>query len=264
MTMGDTATSAEFAALAQDMATQGWHFHRDGDGPFDRFQVMGERGCGTNVVRKSITKTLQIARTECLGWKHGVPIMVGLPPSFLTVCVVRNARSWATSLFKRPWHAEVSLQNLDFRDFLRTPWQGEIDNMNHFEVVHPELKPLGQELQWDRHPITGRRFANIFEMRNVKHRGLLSFLDRGCSVAYVTLERFNADPVAFLHALGEAYGLAHTPRGYRPITRRMGNQWRASVDRAPAPDTWDAADVDWMNTQISPELEQVFGLPYPA
>ncbi len=257
--MADTSPRGDFDAMARNMAIEGWHFHRATDGPFDRFQVMGERGCGTNVVRKSITKALRIARTEALGWKHGFPMMVGIPPTFLTICAVRAPKPWASSLYQRPWHAPAGVQQRSFADFLRSPWQAEIDNMNHFEQVHPQLAPLGQELQWDRHPVTGHRFANIFEMRNAKHSGLLSFVNRGASVAYVALDRFNADPQGFLDALAAAFDLAGTERGYRPITRRMGNLWSATVPRPDISATWAPEDIAFMNDQLEPRIESLFG-----
>ncbi|MGB5865439.1 MAG: hypothetical protein WBG95_14215 [Sulfitobacter sp.] len=267
MTMPHSADLTDFDAtggeMTRSMAQNGWYFHKAYDGPFDRFQVLGERGCGTNLLRKSITKTHRIMRTEALGWKHAVPMMIAVPPSFLTVCIVREARGWATSLYNRPWHSDPSLQQVKFPEFLRTPWIGSIEFADQFEIYHPELDPEGFELQWDRHPLTGRRYANLFEMRNVKHQGLLSLPARGGSVAYVTLERFNADPRAFLDAMGEIYGLLPTERGYRPVTRRMGNQWRSAYQRDPAPADWPTADVAWMNSQIDPRIEAVFGYVSP-
>ncbi|KEJ87955.1 hypothetical protein [Sulfitobacter donghicola] len=246
--------------LAADMGKTGWHFHKSTDGPFDRFQVLGERGCGTNVIRKTVQDALNIKRTEALGWKHGVPNMIALPPTFLTICAVRAPQKWAHSLYKRPWHAAPHVQSLGFVDFLRSPWESYVDKLGHFDGVAPRLHPLGEELQWDRHPITGARYENIFAMRNLKHRALLSLPTRGASVVYVSLDAFNAAPEAFLADLSAAFDLAFTEKGYAPVARRMGNRWTAAVEtRAPAPDTWAADDITWMNSQLDSEIETALG-----
>ncbi len=256
-----TAGFPEFTtALTADMAKTGWHFHIAGKGPFDRFQVLGERGCGTNVIRKTVQDALQIRRTEALGWKHGVPNMIALPPTFLTICAVRTPQKWAHSLYKRPWHAAPSVQSLDFTEFLRSPWQSYVDKLGHFDGVAPRLQPLGEELQWDRHPITGARYENIFAMRNLKHRALLSLPTRGASVVYVSLDAFNAAPEAFLADLSGAFGLKYTEQGYAPVERRMGNRWTAAVSkRAPAPESWAKEDISWMHSQLDTEIETALG-----
>jgi hypothetical protein len=257
----DPAGFAGFCAkLATDMATTGWHFHRATEGPFDRFQVLGERGCGTNVIRKTVQDALRIKRTEALGWKHGFPAMIALPPTFLTICAVRAPDKWAHSLYKRPWHADASVQALGFSEFLRAPWSARVDKLGHFDGIAPKLHPLGEELQWDRHPVTGAQFENIFAMRNLKHRALLSLPERGASVVYVSLDAFNAVPQVFLRDLAEAFSLTPTVAGYAPVTRRMGNRFTPVVkDRAPAPETWAPDDLAWMHSQIDPSLETILG-----
>ncbi len=264
MTMADATDTPEFTALAAqmtpDMTKTGWYLHKAHDVQVNRFQVLGERGCGTNVIRKIVHESLKLRQTEALGWKHGFPQMIALPPTFLTIVAVRNPRSWAHSLYKRPWHAVPPLQSLGFADFLRAPWQACVDKLGHFDNIAPRLKPLGQELQWDRHPITGAYFDNIFAMRNLKHRALLSLPNRGGSVVYVSLDAFNAAPEAFLADLSATFGVEPTERGYAPVTRRMGNRFTPVVaDRAPAPDTWDASDVEWMHSQLDTTIETALG-----
>lgn len=260
-----TGFDAIAAQMAPDMATRGWHFHKAGDGPFDRFQVLGERGCGTNVIRKTVQDALSIRRTEALGWKHGVPAMIALPPSFLVICAVRAPHKWAHSLYKRPWHATEAMQRLGWADFLRSPWASCVDKLGHFDGIAPRLHPLGHPLQWDRHPVTGEAFANIFAMRNLKHRALLGLPARGASVVYVSLDAFNTAPEAFLADLAAAFGLRFTERGYVPVARRMGNRFTPAVEgRAPAPDAWPPEDLAWMHSQLDAATETALGFPPPT
>ena len=40
----------------------------------------------------------------------------------------------------------------------------------------------------------------------------------------------------------------------------MGNRFTPAVEnRAPAPDTWDAADLEWMHSQLDPAIETTLG-----
>lgn len=186
--------------------------------------------------------------------------MIALPPTFLTIVAVRNPRAWAHSLYKRPWHADLTVQSLSFAEFLRSPWQAYVGKMGHFDNIAPRLAPLDHELQWDRHPITGARFDTIFAMRNLKHRALLSLPAGGASVVYVSLDAFNTNPQAFLTDLAGTFDLAPTERGYAPVERRMGNRFTPTVeDRAPAPETWDDADVEWMHSQLDSVIEATLG-----
>jgi hypothetical protein len=248
--------------LAADMAQTGWHIHKSTDGPCDSVQVLGERGCGTTVIRKSVPDPLVIKRSEALGWKHAVPAMIAIPPSFLTICAVRGPRAWTTSLFSRPWHGAADIQALDFHDFIRTPWHARVDRKDHFEMIPPNLDPEDHELQYDRHPITGAPYETIFAMRNLKHRALMSLPERGANVVYVSLDAFNADPEAFLFALTEAFDLDVRPEGYEAVERRMGNRFTPAVNnRPPMPKKWAAADIAWMNSQLDPILETTLGFP---
>lgn len=264
MTMAQAPQAPDFdafcATMATDMAHRGWHIHKPHDTRVDRFQVLGERGCGTNVIRKIVHESLNIRKTEALGWKHGFPTMIACPPSFLTIVALRNPRAWAHSLYKRPWHADPAMQALPFSDFLRAPWQAYVDKMGHFDNIAPRLEPLGAPLQWDRHPITGAAFENIFAMRNLKHRALLGLPERGAAVVYVSLDAFTAAPEAFLADLATAFTLSPTARGYAPVERRMGNRFTPVItERAPAPDTWQAEDIKWMYSQLDTQLEATLG-----
>ena len=163
--------------------------------------------------------------------------MVAIPERLLVICVQRGLFGWTSSLYKRPWHADAALQALPFSEFIRTEWRSVVDRTSDFEMVHPEIMADGQPLQFDRHPITGAPFANIFALRTLKAQALLGMENRGCDVVYVQLEAVQRDAEGFIMALGAAFDLEGTERGFRPVTRRMGNRFRPSVKgRPPAPE----------------------------
>ncbi|MDX1781515.1 MAG: hypothetical protein R3256_09350, partial [Thalassovita sp.] len=180
--------------LLEEFRETGTVLRRVNDLPLTQFQVIGERASATNLVRKLIEKNVQIDRTEALGWKHAAPRMPAIPRDFLVVVVVRNAESWALSMHKRPWHLDPRLQVLGFSQFIRSPWRGIVDRPTDFEELRPDIadKVLGEHLQYDRHPITGRLFANLFQMRSVKLASHLGMLNRGCNLMLVKAETVQA------------------------------------------------------------------------
>ena len=50
-----------------------------------RFQVLGERSSGTNLVKRLIMMNSDLEETELLGWKHGFPSMAAIPSDLLVV-----------------------------------------------------------------------------------------------------------------------------------------------------------------------------------
>lgn len=232
------------------------------------FQVFGERGSATNLVRKLIEKNLDVIRTESLGWKHGAPHMVAIPKDFLIIGVVRNAESWALSMHKRPWHLAPECQAYDFSTFLRSPWQGIVDRPTDFEEIYGELegKTEGLELQYDRHPITGQRFANLFDLRRVKMACLLGMLNRSCNMVLLRAEEVQADPEGFVTWMSETLKLDWKPPQFKPVKRRLGNLHKLSVSadtRGPTPKVMSAEDRAYMISALDMSFERALGYDYP-
>ncbi|WP_425102145.1 hypothetical protein [Tropicibacter sp. S64] len=231
--------------------------------PMTQFQVLGERGSGTNLLRKSIEKNLHIARTEGLGWKHGFPRMVAIPEGLLVICIVRNAADWARSMYKRPWHVHPDLQQLDFAGFIRHEWISIVDRPADFEMIHPEMEVTGAVLQMDRHPITGCAFENLFALRTAKLRALAGMANRERNVVFLRMEAFTADPGGMLEKLSEAFEIEKKPPFYKPVLRRLGTRFRAATDARPAPpDPLPEADRAFMLAHLDAELEASFGYTY--
>jgi len=245
------------------MASRGWYLNRVTDVPLSQFQVIGERATATNMVRKVIDKNIDLYRTEGLGWKHSAPHMVALPAELLTIVVVRNAVSWALSMHKRPWHAHPDLQKLEFSDFLRAEWRSIVDRPSDFEEIHPELVPLveGAELQFDRHPISGKRFANLFELRAVKQAAHLGMLNRDCNVLVVKAELAQIDQTGFAATMIEELGLPLKGLRIKPVTNRLGNRFSRAVPVA-TPSDLSAQDHAFMMEHLDLETESALGYDY--
>ncbi len=244
-------------------AAQGWYLKRAHDVPLSMFQVIGERATSTNMVRKVIDKNIELYRTEGLGWKHSAPHMVAMPAGLLSVVVVRNAVSWALSMHKRPWHAHPDLQKLEFSAFVRSEWRSIVDRPSDFEEIHPELVPLvaGAELQFDRHPITGARFANLFELRAVKQAAHLGMLNRDCNVLVVKAELVQIDQVGFAATLIEELGLPLKGLRIKPVTNRLGNRFSRAVP-VETPAELSAEDHAFMMAELDLKTEAALGYDY--
>lgn len=250
-------------SMTVDMTDHGCTFHQiDGSEP-SMFQVLGERGSGTNVVRKTIEKNTKLFRTEGLGWKHGFPTMVAIPRDLIVVCVFRNAASWALSMHRRPWHLDPALQGLGFSDFLRSEWRTIVDRPNDFEQIHREIKVPAQPLQYDRHPITGERFSNLFALRRAKIAALIGVRNRDCSFAWVQLETLQSAPEAFVHQLRKAYNVPARRDFFRPVTRHLGSRFKASVKSRPeTPSQMSADDLAFLKTNLDLNAEAQLGYTY--
>ncbi|WP_322865613.1 hypothetical protein U5922_005030 [Aquicoccus sp. G2-2] len=249
--------------FAERFATTGLYVRRVSARPPVQFQVLGERGTATNMVRKVIDKNVGIERTEGLGWKHAVPHMVAIPEDMLVICVVRNAVSWALSMHKRPWHAHPEVQALPFSEFIRAEWRGIVDRPADFEEIHPELVAHvdAAELQFDRHPITGKRFANLFDLRNVKQAAMLGMLNRDCNVLVVKAELVQLDQPRFAAWMIEQFGLPISGLRIKPVTARLGNRFNRSAD-ARTPEEMSEADAAFMRSQLDLGMEAALGYDY--
>ncbi|MDQ2092914.1 hypothetical protein [Rhodalgimonas zhirmunskyi] len=251
------------ADIPETFRETGRFFLRANDAPITQFQVLGERGTGTNMVRKVIDKNIKIERTEGLGWKHAVPHMAAVPPGCLVICVVRNAVSWALSMHKRPWHSHPDLQAMEFSEFIRTPWRGIVDRAADFEELHPEMVPYvaGTELQYDRHPITGRPFENLFALRNVKQQAMLGMLNRGVNVLLVKAELAQVDQNGFAAWMIEELGLPLEGLRIKPVQRRLGNRFNRAIP-VETPADMSGEDHAFMMDQLDLETEAALGYDY--
>ena len=252
--------------LPDDFAEKGIYIRRVSPNMPVMYQVIGERASGTNIIRKMLFKNLRrMMRTECLGWKHGFPRMLAIPENMITFVCVRDARKWGLSMHKRPWHAHPQMQQFDYSDFIRARWHSIVDRVSDFETIHPELEPEapGRPLQFDRHPVTGLPFANLYDLRRAKLEGHLSMLYRGGDVVVLRMESFLSEPDRLLNEITEAFGLERKADYVRETHARLGNRFTSTIrDRPETPEEMSAEDIDFMKSQLNLCLERQLGYDY--
>lgn len=255
----------DLQALSAELRQKGCAFHhREGPGP-RLFQVMGERASGTNVVRKAIEQNLDLKRSDGLGWKHGFPSMAAIPQSMLVICLFRNAVDWSLSMHKRPWHAHPDLLSMPYPDFIRAQWRTVVDRVSDFDWIDPQLGKAskGRVLQYDRHPITGDPFANLFVLRHAKMVSLLGLRNRLCHFAWIKLEAFQNDPELVLSRLCNAFDVSPLHDEFKGVKRRMGTRYTPMVrDRPETPSEQSAEDREFMRSQLDLRVEALLGYEY--
>lgn len=179
----------------------------------DHFQVFGERRTGTNFLNHLLEANLKIAPTTRYGWKHGYPAMPCISDSGLIAVITREPFSWLSSLHNRPF--ATSHEGLSFPDFLRTEWR---DLFIPKEFGHAKWGYKGMvhashvANQADRHPLTGKPFANPMELRTIKNQAFLGFLNRECNAFVVDYDRLRRDPVDVINAIAEIFAVGRADR----------------------------------------------------
>lgn len=227
------------------------------------FQVIGERGSGTNLARRVIGMNTELTHTEVLGWKHAFPSMLAVPDNLLTVVCLRDARNWALSMHDRPWHAHPVMHGLSFSEFIRAEWQSHVDRVSHFPNVPDGMEARGLPLQYDRHPLTGLPFPNLFALRTAKLQGHLSMLARGGTVTVLRMEILQQSPERILDHLSTVLGVTRKPGDLRMPGRRLGTRFRSPVaDRPLPPDMMSADDLAFMAAELDLTLERKLGYAY--
>jgi hypothetical protein len=223
---------------------------------------LGERSSGTNLVKRLLGRNCAMTPTETLGWKHAPPGMMAIPPDLAVICVVRGAAGWALSMHAKPWHTTPKMQALEFSDFLRARWDTIIDRPRYFAGAR-QAGLIGQALQPDRDPLTGRPFANLFALRRAKLTALLGIPNRGCNCVILRLEKVQAAPEASLDAILKALDQPRRGAPFRAVAKRLGSKFKPAVDARPdTPARLSPADHAFMLSQLDPKLEAQLGYAY--
>lgn len=238
--------------IAADMADKGWHFSGDRNAGVKKFAVLGERSSGTNFVQwalrratdlkdvdhapwrgsylaKHLSKlpgiTLKEPSIGAYGWKHGIPTFPAIGRRDLIVVVFRNPFDWLVSMYAKPWHINDLMLSMSFAEFIRAPWDARVDRPNrYFDLPNVEDYD-GLPLRLDRHPITGKPYANILEMRAIKLQAYLGLVHLGGNVAFVRHDRFSKDPARCLSDMAARYGFRLNGAS-ASSEKRMGSEWK--------------------------------------
>ncbi|MDS9468927.1 hypothetical protein RGQ15_15275 [Paracoccus sp. MBLB3053] len=238
--------------LTVDMTHQGWHLLAREGASVQRYQVLGERSSGTNFIQwmidenssltyanrdplkgnalaRKVSKTLGLNIKEKslgpYGWKHGFPTFPTIGRKDLVIVSFRNLFDWLVSMYAKPWHIDDGMLSLSFREFIRAEWDARVDRPTRYFDMPNAQDFEGLPLRLDRHPITGQRFSNILQMRNLKTQAYLGLAHQDGNVAFCRHEAFTARPEAVLRDMANLYGFGLRKAGRKPPAR-MGAEWK--------------------------------------
>lgn len=227
-----------------------------------QYQVIGERASGTNFVSRLLGRNSALRPSQAMGWKHGFAQASAIPPDLAVIGVVRRADDWVRSMHARPWHCSNEMQRLAFSEFIRAEWDTCVDRPRYFEGAE-QAGTVGQPLQHDRHPLTGQRFANIFELRKTKLDGLISYRNRSCNFVLLRLETVVADPEGILDRLLQDMGQPPRNQAFRPVVKRLGMRFKPAVDVRPGtPDRISDDDAAFLRSSVDSNQESALGYRY--
>ncbi|OYW60214.1 MAG: hypothetical protein B7Z10_04305 [Rhodobacterales bacterium 32-66-7] len=231
------------------------------EGPaIDRFQIYGERRSGTNFVSRTIARNCGLKRFSSYGWKHALPYYPLLPRSCLFVVVVRDPFDWLRSFYAGPFEADPAIAALPFSGFIRAEWEGTYTGFERQWAYRGyavrDRFARGEPNFLDRHPVNGRRFRNVLELRSVKLAGHLSLLDRGLNAVAIRYEDFRVRPEAILRDIGSRFSL-NLRADFRPTDVPVGpsSDRRAAAKTAPI----SAEDRDFILAGLDQTLERRCG-----
>lgn len=225
--------------------------------PIDRFQVFGERRSGTNFVMNVVKKNTGLHFVKVYGWKHGIPYFPVFPACCLFIVVVRDPLDWVQSFYKGPYEGDRSLARLPFSEFIRSEWEGRYRPVRSPWHRHgyrlDKSIGRGEALQLDRHPIEGRRFRNIMEMRNIKLAGQLSMLNRGINAVLIRYEDMKQFRREIIQEISGIFDIALNPV-FDPVEQTVGPK-SFNAEQAEGSDGLSPADREFIIGELDPMLE---------
>ncbi|WBU59431.1 hypothetical protein [Paracoccus albus] len=232
----------------------GVELYRAFDAVPTRYAVHGERSTGTNFINAIIEQNTSLEKFTALGWKHGIMNSPKLDESVLIIAIVRDWQSWLPRMFRKPWHCSDEIHDLSFHDFLRAPWE-----TYYYKVGNGIQIDTNYPLQPDRHPLSGRPFNNILQMRNIKHSNLLGLRNRGCNYCLVQYEWLVQHPQKFLDLMEMIFQIPTT--SYTEIKSAFAKNYRRQPLRGQPKDDEFQAEKAYILEQLDPSIEAELGYP---
>ncbi len=173
-----------------------------------KFQVYGERCCGTNFIIKLLERNfIDIKFTEEFGFKHWFPERnLEISQDTLVVHITRDFTDSLQSLHRKPWHVAECLKDLPFGEFIRAEWECVWNN--DFWGVTPENKLWGREMLHERNPQTNVRYPNVVAMKTAKDLYWSALRGRVKHFVNLDYDQVAQDPKATLEKLSDGFGIS--------------------------------------------------------
>ena len=179
----------------------------------NQFTILGERNSGTHFLQYAISFNFNIK------YKKGVKHFFGhsdFPEETIDntiyFCMTRDPIEWIDSLFKRLHHIPPeNKKSID--NFIKNEWYS----------IYEEGDKKGQEIMEDRNIITKERYANIFELRKMKHNYFLNTIKNKVKHVYlIRYEDLLNDYETILNDIANIFNLSRKLDIWRPVPKYKG------------------------------------------
>ena len=145
------------------------------------FCILGERNSGTNFLHSAIKLNFEL-KYKKICHKHfwRIENQLSLLKNTAILVIVRNIHDWINSMYQSTFHLQPELKNPKNKfDFLNKQFWSVYDDVNEHGNWYD------QEIQEDRHLVTGARYKNIFQARYTKYNQILKLLTNDNSHIYL-------------------------------------------------------------------------------
>jgi len=149
-----------------------------------KFAILGERCSGTNFLEESITNNFNLEYTAEYGNKHFFCYNnydMNSTKETLFIGIVRNPIYWINSFSKELYH--VPEINKDMTNFLFNQFYSVEEKFKNTDYLSTNIFLMNNSVnntpklnQKDLNYLTGRKYKNIFELRNVKNDFLMNVM----------------------------------------------------------------------------------------
>lgn len=165
------------------------------------YAIYGERHSGTNFLEQCMNSCFDIPRTSFYCHKH---FFGWTKPETITykarhvlfIGIVRNPYDWIMAMHNVPHHIHPH-RRWDLKTLILSEWSSVTDTL--------------YEMKEDRNFITGERYKNIFELRQIKYNYLLNTMPIVAqNYVLISYEYFIKNHKNILSIIGEKFHLKKT------------------------------------------------------
>ena len=229
-------------------------------------RLFGERNSGTNLVESLLLRnfpSLRLMRPYPFE-KHAFFAEPFVTRDMVCVCVTRAADSWLRSSFRSQHQIWAWAKGLDFAEFLRHEWWSHMSGHVLADRTRDLRLKQRHELLLDRHPVTGRRIADIVELRGLKLQSYLKIPEMHFNHVHLRYEDVVADQAGIVRGFAAMFDLP-LPEKIEEISANLSRAPEVRHDRAdtlPAYADFTPEDVDFIRARLDFDLEARFGYRY--
>ncbi len=223
-----------------------------------QFTVLGERCTGTNFVEHLVKQNINgLELTSRLGHKHffrwidlsefSFPLnddksFLNDSDNCLGILIVRNVYDWVRSFYRKHCHADASLLELGFFEFMSEPWAS-----NDYELARAIDST---------NPYQGEPFKNVFELRKFKTMNHLAIGKVMKNFVVVRYEDLLEAPEQFIEYISQKFGL-DVKLVFEPVVKYKGG--KNKVFRKRKYRNFEKNEFEFLNNHVDWGFEKKIG-----